>query len=388
MNGAFPVIAMPANKPQGAQMIGRIPVRNLWLLMLYASDLVRLSGEGWSKLEQDPEELPDLVAELLCVAVERRLRRNLSSGYATRSEVLRRVRGRIDLLHTASHRLLERGQVACRFEQLTLDTPRNRFVRYALERVALDVSSPRLRHMSMRLAADLALLGVGSVRPTPVQLCGDRFGRRDADDRLMMALSQLACDLALPTEESGAAYLFNPGREIAWVRKLYEKAIAGFYAVKLSAMGWTVQPGQQLLWPVGAKTAGIAAILPGMWTDIVLDRAGEGRRIVIDTKFNALLTNGWYREETLRSGYVYQIYAYLRSQEGEPVANAAEGLLLHPSVGGEIVDEAVQIQGHTIRFSTVDLSLPASKIRERLMAVVVDGIEDHLGGLKQILPSK
>jgi 5-methylcytosine-specific restriction enzyme subunit McrC len=367
------------NQAQGDRLVGRIPVRNLWLLMLYASDLVRLSGEAWIKLEEDPERLPDLVAKLLCRAVEQRLRRNLSSGYAQKDEVLRRVRGRIDLLRTVRHRLLERGQVACRFEQLTLDTPRNRFVRFALERVALLVSSPEWRHTCLRLAADLSLLGVGSARPTPVQLSADQFGRGDADDRLMVALAQLACDLALPTEEGGAARLFAPGRDIAWVRRLYEKAVAGFYAVVLPARGWTVQAGQQLQWQRGAWTAGIPDILPGMWTDIVLDRAEEQRRIVIDTKFNALLTNGWYREETLRSGYVYQIYAYLRSQEGDQVANSAEGLLLHPSVSGEIVDEAVEIQGHLIRFSTVDLSLPAGKIRERLLAVVEVRVERHLG---------
>src|SRR5580704_8083869 len=105
------------NQAQGDRLVGRIPVRNLWLLMLYASDLVRLSGEAWIKLEEDPERLPDLVAKLLCRAVEQRLRRNLSSGYAQKDEVLRRVRGRIDLLRTVRHRLLERGQVACRFEQ-------------------------------------------------------------------------------------------------------------------------------------------------------------------------------------------------------------------------------------------------------------------------------
>ncbi len=213
------------------------------------------------------------------------------------------------------------------------------------------------------------------MKPTPVQLSADRFGRRDADDRLMLALAQLACDLALPTEEAGAAPMFTPGREIAWVRRLYEKAVVGFYAVVLPARGWTVQPGQQLLWPVGFKTPGIPDILPGMRTDIVLERAAERRRIVIDTKFNALLTSGWYREEGLRSGYIYQIYAYLRSQEGDQVANSAEGLLLHPSVSGEIVDEAVQIQGHVVRFSTVDLSLPAGKIRERLLAVVDEKID-------------
>ena len=148
MNAAIPGAAPPAKEPWKSRMVGRIPVRNLWLMMLYASDFVRLSGEAWIKFDADPEQLPDLVAKLLCMVVERRLRRNLSSGYAQMNEILRRVRGRIDLLQTARHRLLERGQVACRFEQLTLDTPRNRFVRFALERVALFVSSPEWRHMS------------------------------------------------------------------------------------------------------------------------------------------------------------------------------------------------------------------------------------------------
>ena len=181
MDAAIPDAAPRANEPPGARMVGRIPVRNLWLLMLYASDLVRLSGEAWIKLEEDPEELPDLVAELLCVVVERRLRRNLSSGYALQSKILGRVRGRIDLLQTVRHRLLERGQVACRFEQLTLDTPRNRFVRFALERVAFLVSNPRRRHTCLRLSADLGLLGVrlcaaiaGAIVGRPIWASGRR----------------------------------------------------------------------------------------------------------------------------------------------------------------------------------------------------------------------
>ena len=47
--------------------IGCIPVRNLWLLMLYASDLFRNRGIG----EDSPDELPDLVAQILADAVER-----------------------------------------------------------------------------------------------------------------------------------------------------------------------------------------------------------------------------------------------------------------------------------------------------------------------------
>jgi 5-methylcytosine-specific restriction enzyme subunit McrC len=107
-----------------------------------------------------------------------------------------------------------------------------------------------------------------------------------------------------------------------------------------------------------------------MRTDVVLDHAPSGRRIVIDTKFTSIVTSGWYREETLRSGYVYQIYAYLRSQvgRGDVFADCASGLLLHPSVG-VAVDETVIIQGHRIRFATVNLTGSPNEIRSQLLRV-------------------
>jgi 5-methylcytosine-specific restriction enzyme subunit McrC len=108
-----------------------------------------------------------------------------------------------------------------------------------------------------------------------------------------------------------------------------------------------------------------------MRTDIVQEHAASGRRIVIDIKFNTIVTRGWYREETLRSGYVYQINAYLRSQEGNgnPLSAQASGLLLHSSVGS-MFDESVVIQNHEIRFAIVDLGADAKEIRLQLFKVI------------------
>jgi hypothetical protein len=59
----------------------------------------------------------------------------------------------------------------------------------------------------------------------------------------------------------------------------------------------------------------------------------------------------------LKSGYLYQLYAYLRTQEkdGDPASLCSEGLLLHPQVGGA-VDEWMDLQGHRMRFKTIDLA--------------------------------
>jgi 5-methylcytosine-specific restriction enzyme subunit McrC len=355
--------------PVGAEgYIGRIPVRNLWLLMLYASDLFQTRGIGKVGLEDSPDDLPDLVAEILAHAVEQRQRRHLSQGYRAREAVLNRVRGRIDVLKTERHQLLARGLVACRFDELTIDTPRNRFVRAALESICRIVRRQDVAHRCRSLAAGLKAQGVSGNAPSRAEMSVDRFGRNDADDRFMVTAAKLALDLTLPTESRGSSVLSLPDREATWVRRLFERAIGGFYDVVLSPHGWRVRCGGTLGWQIEQKTLGIDRILPTMRTDVVLDHPSSGRRIVIDTKFTSIVTTGWYREETLRSGYVYQIYAYLRSQagRGDELADSATGILLHPSVG-EAVDETVMIQGQYIRFVAVDLAAPSGEIRSQLL---------------------
>lgn len=352
----------------GAGFIGRIPVRNIWLLMFYASDLLRTTERALVDVERNPDAIADLVAELLARAVEERQRRHLSLGYRLRSADLSRVRGRIDVLRTERRQLLSRGAVACRFVELSVDTPRNRFVRGALEAVARLVARPDLRHRCRKLAVDMKALGVSGEMPSRTELGADRIGRHDAADREMLAAAKLAMDLVLPTEQAGPRPLPMPDREEQWARRLFERAVGGFYSTVLPSEHWRVRTGGALAWPIDWWTEGAREILPGMKTDIVLDDVVAGRRIVIDTKFTGIVTAGWRREATLRSGYIYQIYAYLRSQtgRGDRLADLAEGLLLHPAIG-VAVDEAIMLQGHLIRFATIDLTADTDAIRRQLI---------------------
>jgi 5-methylcytosine-specific restriction enzyme subunit McrC len=362
---------MPADG-NATGFVGRIPVRNLWLLMFYASDLFKTCGFGKGGVEDVPDDLPDLVAEILAHLVENRLRRHLGLGYRSRQATLSRVRGRIDVLDTERRQLLSRGLIACRFDELTNDTPRNRFVRLALERISRIVKASTIRHRCRSLAGTMKAMGVSGNPPTRAEISRDRIGRNDADDRFIVAAARLAYDLLLPVEDGDTNSLSLPNRDEAWVRLLFEKAVGGLYAAALGAEGWNVRCGKTLDWDVEKKTPGIDRILPSMRTDIILDHVESGRRIVIDTKFTSIVTKGWYREESLRSGYLYQIYAYLRSQvgRGDSMADHAGGLLLHPSVG-EMVDETAVIQGHDIRFATVDLTASAADIRSRLLVYAV-----------------
>lgn len=179
----------------------------------------------------------------------------------------------------------------------------------------------------------------------------------------------------LPTEDPGRAHLPAPGRDEKWARDLFEAAVGGFYSTVLVPRGWSVEPGKRIRWPIETQTSGIDAIMPGMQTDIVLESPpahehDHRHRTVVDTKFTSILKPGRFRAQGLKSGYIFQMYAYLRSQENDsdPRSLDSSGLLLHPSVG-ENVDESAVIQGHRMRFATVDLAADSTAIRARLIAL-------------------
>lgn len=353
-------------------LVGRVPVRNLWLLFLYASELAAWSDRLDCLFEEDDADLPTLIARLLAHSVEHRLRRNLSRGYRQREAVLRRVRGRILLAETFTRSLLARASVSCRFDELTSDTTRNRLVRAALEAIARRVADAEVGRRCRTLAADLGRMGVEAAMPSRADLAADLIGRNEVEDRLMVALAKFALELALPSEADGDIPGYAAIRDAVATRRLFERAVGGFYKVNLPHhAGWDVTRGARLGWQIEQPTPGMASLLPGMEADIVLTHRSGGRRIVIDTKFADILEPGRWGTPRFRSSYVYQLYAYLRSQagRGDRLCDAADGLLLHPVVGAP-VDEAATVQGHRIRFATVDLGGDAASIRTRLMELV------------------
>lgn len=351
-----------------------IPIRNLWLLLMYACDLASF-GDRFDTLADESADLPELLARLLVWIVERRLRQNLSRNYVATSGVLHRVRGRIDWLRTEAGQHLNRGEVVCRYEELTADTPRNRLVRAALEAMAARLSKREVGRKSASLARLLAEHGVGAQRPSRSETARDRIARHDAHDKLMVAVAELTLDTVLPSETAGEAAATRLQRDEALLRRIFERAVAGFYRHELSAReGWRVMPQRQLKWPVTSATDGFRTLLPGMNADIIIEWGGSqdaDTRFVVETKFADALTTNAFERDVFKSGHLYQLYAYLQTQTGggSHAADTATGILLYP-VADRNLDEWGDLQGHRIRLATVDLTTSAQELKGRLLSLV------------------
>lgn len=374
--GSTPLNALA--KPSNACLLriepvtGRIPLRNIWLLFLYAADLVRFNDARTVQTEK-ARDLPELVARLLVRVVQDRMRRNLSRGYQNRHAVLPRVRGRIDVLDTMAKRRLEQGRVSCRFDEHTMDTPRNRLVRAALTYLSHSVREPSIAHDCSSLSLTLGRVGVSANKPSRAEMTADQISRNETADLLMVGLAQMVFNTLIPSEHEGMTHAVAPDSDVYLLRRLFEKAVSNALRIQLQPLGWQVRHGRQLNWPVTAGSAVISAHLPKMETDIELLHMGSMRKVVIDTKFTQIFGATQYRENVLRSGYLYQLYAYLRTQEDSLLVSGvrSEGMLLHPQIG-QALDEHIDIQGHRMRFKTIDLTSSAEDFEKQLLGIVVN----------------
>ena len=105
-----------------------------------------------------------------------------------------------------------------------------------------------------------------------------------------------------------------------------------------------------------------------MRTDVSL--VSRDRHIVLDTKYTVNTLQSFHASETIKSSNLYQLFAYLRNlQVVEKDGRQVEGILLYPTVS-KTLDLEYVIQGHRIRFITVDLNADWKKITARLLTLL------------------
>lgn len=346
-----------------------IPIANLWHMLLYAWGQARTTLPWRSAVEAAPS-LDALFASILGNALEQRLRVGLGRDYVSERQCLRGVRGRVDFGESLKRLSFENGMAVCRFQDFSFNVPKNRIVASTLSLLAQvgrfgpeAERAEALRRRLRRLCRDLH--GLDPIDVTPALIRRQVLGRDEQDYRLMLAICELVVLRRMPTHASGIGT--HPGLDTdeLILHNLYEKFVANFYRMHLC--DWHVQVQPRIKWHSEIPSR----FLPTMQPDVILDHRQTGRRIVLDTKFTAhSLVQSGYGGYSFDSSHLYQMYAYLRSQEhlSERHRNA-EGILLYPTARWEL-DEAVKLQGHLLRLHTVDLSQPWTTIEKRLLEMI------------------
>jgi 5-methylcytosine-specific restriction enzyme subunit McrC len=341
----------------------KIPIRNLYYLLCYA----------WNALDEKDDALVaeldglthvELLAKVLAVSAQRLWRRGLDRGYRTLDDETSFPRGRIDVQRTVARQLEPIGRAACRFDELGHDVLHNQILATTARRLSrLPTLVRDLREEMVaidRTLADVSTIPLRAATFTQVQLHG-RLRRY----RLALHICELVHDQLVIDERTRDVHFRDFVEDPKKMPLLFEQFVRNFYRRELS--GWSIKR-DDIAWNLVPLTAGASDYLPKMQTDISL--RGEGRTIIVDTKFYAEAFTSHYESEKLRPAHLYQLTAYLRNiaAKGGHDANAA-GVLLYPEVN-PIPSLQYMSEGHRLTATGVDLTADWRAIHQRLIEIV------------------
>lgn len=360
------------NNSLASTTVSRVPIKNIWLLLLYASDCYRTIGKKLRvDLENNPEQLIDLTAKLFCKAVNERLSHSLYFDYQKKIEVLNRVRGKIDILATTRKQLLEKGKIQCHYEDLIIDTPQNRYIHAAAHKLLKQLNNDKLIEQSRKIINQFTALKIG--QSTNYNYLTEQFNKSNRQDRTLLSLANLIFTLSIPTELPGLHQFEQVEKTDNWLRTLFEKAIVGFAHVNFDKKQWKIESRKRHYWQHELATSNIKYFFPTMQTDLIIEHRTCKHRLIIDTKCTSILKCSRYREKVFDRNHIFQLYSYLRSQETHNDVSSlhSSGMLLYPTINTE-VNESVVIQNHKFRFCTINLAQESVMIREKLFKLLCE----------------
>ena len=355
-----------------------IPIRNLWPMLLYAWNEVPLDQvRGWplqhASLERAPT-LDALLAFVLIRLIQQRLRIGLGHDYIEETNTLRGIRGRINFAETIKQHALERGQLICQFQGYRLNSLKNQIIRSTLARLvkvgAFGPDPALVREIQQKLRLLLRDLdGIDFVEITPELIRRQLYARsgHDHDYRLMLSICDLLLQRQMPGDSEGRTRALVPliDRELLVLYKVYERFVANFYRMHLR--DWDVSAQKRLEWHAAEANERLPLMIP----DIVMQNRSTRRMIVLDTKLTAQsLTENQWGKAVFDSSHLYQLYAYLKSQEHISESHrTAAGILLYPAVRNRF-SERVKLQDQVIRIESVDLAAAWQEIEGQLLELV------------------
>ena len=361
-----------------------IPVRNWWHMLLYAWDLVDLEGLFKAEWESAPD-LRALLTQILAELTNRQIRRGLRGDYVDRSETLKTVRGGIDFNRTLSDLLLYKGQLHCEYQEYSLNVPRNQIIATTLQRQMRRgferINDVRRRDVMddverlVRIMADIDDVALSrSLIATEMR----KLGANEREYKLMLRICEMLYDPRMPQESDD-----ERGESFSdWIRKrrneIFERFVANFFILRLSAREWRVSTQPTQRWHVTGDHYENSLGLPIMRPDIVLTSKDGSKRVVIDTKWYGSVASGYFGSMTVDSANLYQMYAYLASQDHESDAHrTATGILLYGRTKEGERKLRTRIDDHPFWVETLDLYQDWEDIEGDLVGLIEETVGDE-----------
>ena len=351
-----------------------ILIRNVYYMLAYA--LRALHQREYADLAAEEfANVHDLFAAILSKGLSRQLKQGLYREYVTESGELPVLRGKLDVMGTASARMARRQLVSCEFDEFSEDNEVNCIIRSACITLARHGRVDERRRMEL-MAHVRTLARIGDVDLREAHWGSVRLNRANRSYRLMLGVCELLARGLLQSESDGSMRLADYLGDEQMCR-LYERFVLEYYRQEHSELSVSAA---QVPW---ALDDGCDGMLPVMQTDITLRRGQH--TLIIDAKFYAHNTQGHFGVHTVHSANLYQIFTYVKNEQARlGHSHEVSGMLLYACTDeGAQPGGSYRMSGSRIGVRTLDLNRDFSEIVAQLDELaeryLVEEVGDSLG---------
>ena len=338
-----------------------IPIRNLYYLFSYAWQRFP-EGEAVDVGVDEAPDLPNLLARILIGGANRLMRRGLDRGYHAFVEETRAPRGRMMLDAIVKGQTLRKGAVVCAFDELTSDVLHNQIIKATARCVAT------ARGIDRGQVDELGLVVRRMAGVSDIKLSGDAFkrvqlSRNTSQYRPLIKLCELVYRAQLPEENGVGSRFADILKDEAIMSSVFEDFLRNFYSHEQSEF----KVGREVMsWDAEPMEVGSNGYLPIMETDITL--RSKIRTVVMDAKFYRDVLVARAGPGKVRSGHLYQLFAYLEHAALRAPTLPCDGALIYPATGPSIALR-YRLRGHEVVVRSVDFTRDWREIHAELLAI-------------------
>ncbi|MDM8544716.1 hypothetical protein QUF90_26885 [Desulfococcaceae bacterium HSG9] len=346
-----------------------IPIRNIWHMLLYVNKSRHLRYRWKSEIENAPN-INSLLIAILAKQIQQRIRIGLGRDYCRIENEIYGLRGRIDFNKSLKLMSFPQGRICSRYQLYLKNVLKNQIIRSTLARMIQSGDFGTKKKKAKELKNTLRCISqemkdIDIIELKPAEIRREQLKQNDMDYSFMLSICYLLYLHFMPRENKGDHSLLKINRDELVLYAIYEKFVAEFY--KYHLIKWNVNPQPTIYWPSEYKSD----YLPVMKPDLILEHKETKQIVILDTKYTkSSIVQGQWGNYTFNRDHLFQIYAYLRSQENRTEHyEKSTGLLLYPTVNKQL-PQKIDIQGHEIRWETINLAQTWDIIESDLLALV------------------
>ena len=336
-----------------------IRIQNIYYMLSYAFQV--LNEQGYKQVATEEfDNVAELCAAILIKGVSLQIKRGLGKEYVVQSEPLSSLRGKIDISASIKQQSTLKKQLVCNYDEFSVNSYMNRILRTTMDiLLRCDLSKGRKKQIRK------LLIYFSDVEPLSQEKINWRlqFNKNNQTYQMLISVCYLILKGLLQTTSDGSTKLMDFLDEQRMCR-LYEKFILEYYRKEHPEIRASAS---QIPWDTDDE---YREMLPVMQSDIMLKK-GE-KTLIIDAKYYSHTTQKQYDVNSLHSGNLYQIFAYVKNLDTERTGNVS-GILLYARTDEAVLpNNEYKMGGNAISVKTLDLDCDFTEIKKQL-----DGIVDY-----------